>query len=92
MTAPEPFSAATDCHPRPEYGGADGCPNIEPCKLRCHIRFLDAQRQPNDDLADEANAAAWQRYWAAHPDEAAASARACRVPGRITSDRDGGES
>lgn len=71
MSAPlaEPFNPVTDCHPSPEYGGADGCPYIEPCTLRCQIRFLDDQRQPNDFLADEESRAAWERYWDAHPDE-----------------------
>lgn len=53
IPGPEPFNPTTDCHPKPEFGGADGCPHIDPCKLRCHIRWLDAQTQPNDDLADQ---------------------------------------
>jgi hypothetical protein len=57
----EPFDPATMCHPKPEFGGADGCPEISPCTLRCHIRFLDGQTQPNDWLADKRNTEAWER-------------------------------
>lgn len=77
---PEPFDPQADCHPKTEYGGTDGCPDAEPCTLRCHIRFLDGQTQPNDDLADAEQAAAWQRYYAANPGAEAESARLCRVP------------
>lgn len=45
-----PFNPATDCHPDPEVSGGDGCPNIVPCELRCHLRWLDDQDQPNDWL------------------------------------------
>lgn len=48
----ESFDPATMCHPKPELGGAAGCPQIEPCKLRCHIRWLDGQIQPNDSYAN----------------------------------------
>jgi hypothetical protein len=47
-----PFDPATMCHPKPEFGGADGCPYIKPCALRCHIRWLDGHAQPNDSLVD----------------------------------------
>lgn len=50
---PEPFDPVADCHPARELGGGGGCPLIEPCALRCHIRWLDAQTQPNDDLAGD---------------------------------------
>lgn len=48
----EPFDPATMCHPDPDLSGGDGCPYIEPCKLRCHVRWLDGQIQPNDPWAD----------------------------------------
>lgn len=54
MTHPniEPFDPTTGCHPNPGLGGADGCPHIQPCELRCHIRWLDGQVQANDWIAD----------------------------------------
>ncbi len=79
---PEPFDPQTDCHPNPEYGGANGCPNVEPCKLRCHIGWLDGWTQPNDDLADAENAAAWERYYAANPGAREESERLCRYSSR----------
>lgn len=45
LPEPEPFNPQTMCHPNPEYTGTDdrSCPYIEPCKLRCHVRWLDGQ-------------------------------------------------
>lgn len=52
MTHPEaePFDPATMCHPSPQVSGGDGCPNVEPCRLRCHLRYLEDWPQPNDWL------------------------------------------
>jgi hypothetical protein len=77
MIDPKPFDPTLMCHPKPEFGGADGCPNIEPCTLRCHIRFLDDQQQPNDGLADDEQAAAWRRYYDANPGAEAAAKASC---------------
>lgn len=54
----EEFDPATMCHPDPAVSGGEGdCPNIEPCRLRCHIRWLDDQWQPNDWLFNGAREA-----------------------------------
>lgn len=75
----EPFDPATMCHGNPEYTGTDdnSCPHIEPCKLRCHVRWLDGQIQANDDLADSEQAASWRRYYDANPGAEAAMKAAC---------------
>lgn len=60
MTAreePDPFDPATMCHPDPSIGGDPGgrCVHIDPCRLRCHTRYLDGQHQPNDWLFNGAH-------------------------------------
>lgn len=47
-TQAEPFDPATMCHPIPAVSGGDGCPNVQPCTLRCHLRYLEDWPQPND--------------------------------------------
>ncbi len=45
-TTPRPDHDTPRCHPDPQLrGGADGCPYIEPCTQRCHIRWLDGDEQ-----------------------------------------------
>ncbi|GLY24830.1 hypothetical protein [Micromonospora sp. NBRC 101691] len=53
MTRPtRPTDAQTPpCHPNPDLrGGARGCPYIEPCTQRCHIRWLDGDDQLANNL------------------------------------------
>ncbi len=78
MTAqPDLFNPATGCHPNPAFGGGLGCPVIESCTLRCHIRYLDGQMQPNDAWADAENAESWRRFYDANPGAEEASRAAC---------------
>jgi len=75
---PEPFDPTTACHPSSLFGDGSGqCPYGTPCTLRCQIRFLDDQPQPNDLLADAEQAASWRRYYDANPGAEEASRAAC---------------
>lgn len=83
MTQPEPFDATTACHPSTLYTDGTGrCQMAEPCTLRCHIRYLDDQMQPNDGWADAENAQAWQRFYAANPGAEEAMKAACSPTAR----------
>lgn len=51
----ESFLPDEDCTNDPAIGGdpRSGCALTETCTLRCHLRWLDGQHQPNDAIADK---------------------------------------
>lgn len=55
----ELFDPDMDCSDDPDVGGdiEQRCAIIETCTLRCHIRWLEGEDQPNDWLFDGAREA-----------------------------------
>lgn len=55
----EPFLPDEDCSYDPSFRAypGSGCVLTETCTLRCHLRWLDGQHQPNDAYADRERAA-----------------------------------